>query len=198
MTANSEIVVQEGGLAVVSPSWYTVHELGLDIPDDAKPSADEFCEAWLLGDRIKRHATWRLVDLLAFGESTYGDELIQIADLTGYTKGSLYNLRWLGRVPLSRRRDIPVSYHAAVLSLPIEEQDRLLDMAADEKMSRDELRSLVRESKMLAAGIDPEDSDFTVELTLGDMVRAFFTAEDSHDEDRAERFYLLMRGKVGM
>ena len=71
-------------------------------------------------------------------------------------------------------------------------------MVVDESMGREELRSLVRESKMLAAGIEPDDPDFTVDLTLADMVKAFFTAEDSRDENRAERFYVMMRSKVGM
>ena len=92
---------------------------------------------------------WALADAITFGEHAYGDLYAQWVDETGLTKRTLQNIARIGRaIPAARRRAaVSFAHHAEVASLPIPEQESLLEAAESAGMTRYDLRDAVRERK---------------------------------------------------
>jgi hypothetical protein len=108
-----------------------------------------------VGTRIAAYsdaASWWLGDWLAFGQAKYGRRYKEGIALTGLEYQTLRNYATVARrFDVSRRRDnLSFQHHAEVCSLADEDQDRWLDLAADRRWSKSELRRRVR-----AAGREP-------------------------------------------
>lgn len=103
-------------------------------------------------------ARWWVGDWLRFGERRYGERYTQAIQETGIRYKTLANLAWVaGRFEFSRRREnLSWSHHEAVAGLDDpEEQDRLLDQAAEHGWSVIELREQARRAKKaIKAGKD--------------------------------------------
>lgn len=104
--------------------------------------------------RQHKRIEWSIGDALNFAERTYGDTYTAWVHETGLNENTLATIKWVaGAVPSSRRReDVGWSHHRDVagLSDPAE-QTRLLDLAADQGMTRFELREEVKAAKKRAA-----------------------------------------------
>jgi hypothetical protein len=105
-----------------------------------------------LVERLQRQQKvieWALADAINFGEAAYGEMYAQWVDETGLSKRTLQNIARIGRIiePARRRADVSFSHHAEVASLPVPEQESLLDRAEQAGMTRYELRDAVRERK---------------------------------------------------
>jgi predicted HicB family RNase H-like nuclease len=104
-------------------------------------------ETWsALGPRIAAGANasrWWLGDWLVFGERRYGARYRLAVAATGLDYQTLRNYAMVARrFELSRRRDsLSFQHHAEVCALSDEEQDRWLDVAAEHRWSKRELRS---------------------------------------------------------
>lgn len=113
-----------------------------------------------IGERFQLYAkasNWWLGDWLLVGERRFGDDRASAAvDLSGLEYSTVTAARWLaGRIePARRRPDLSWSHHREVGSLPPVEQDRWLETAAVDGMTRDELRKAVKEATR--AGVVPE------------------------------------------
>jgi hypothetical protein len=96
--------------------------------------------------RIGRCNQWWLGDWLRYGSAKWGERYSAAARITGYDPRSLANVASLASTfPLSRRRDnLTWSHHAAVAALPVEDQDRWLDRAEEERLSVADLRVELR------------------------------------------------------
>ncbi|MGN6867541.1 MAG: LmbU family transcriptional regulator [Solirubrobacteraceae bacterium] len=109
-------------------------------------------EIWQgLGVRIvtrAESASWWLGDWMVFGEQQYGQRYRQAIETTGLDYQTLRNYAVVARrFKLSRRRDnLSFQHHAEVCALPFEEQDRWLDLAAENHWSKRELRLRLREA----------------------------------------------------
>lgn len=94
-------------------------------------------------------SSWAIGDFLIYVGQTYSDTRYQFAEeLFGVSRQTLKNVKTVCRVfPPSRRRDAPLrfTHHAEVASLPIKEQNRLLDLAVKDGLSCVDLREMVRD-----------------------------------------------------
>jgi site-specific DNA-methyltransferase (adenine-specific) len=120
---------------------------------------------------------WAIGDALQFGERRYGDTYTAWAHETGLSENTLATIKWVaGKIESSRRReDVGWSHHreAAALDVP-EDQDAVLDEAADQGMTRHELRERVKKVKQerkraeraIVAAAPPLSPD--VDILVGD------------------------------
>jgi hypothetical protein len=102
-----------------------------------------------IGAKIERHSnatSWWLGDWLAFGQYKYGRRYKLAIGATGLGYQTLRNYTMVARRfdPSRRRSDVSFQHHAEVCSLADEQQDVLLDLAAAQGWSRNELRRRVR------------------------------------------------------
>jgi N6-adenosine-specific RNA methylase IME4 len=115
-----------------------------------KPSFDEY-EG--VGDFIKRAhqaSGWWLADWLRYGESRqdWTERLSQAQHVTGLSEKRLKNIREVGAIEPSRRREtVEIALHEEVCRLPADEQEEWLERAETEGWTRNELRLQMRASK---------------------------------------------------
>ncbi len=148
LAVRGEVVEDRPALVLVSEQAYvTETPTGLWFRDDTP------VELWgALVERLQRQQKlieWALADAINFGEQAYGEDYAQWVDETGLSKRTLQNIARIGRAiePARRRAEVSFSHHAEVVSLPVPEQERLLDAAEAAGMTRYELRDAVRERK---------------------------------------------------
>lgn len=117
------------------------------------PSVDLDYPQWLaIGKRLgmlARCSQWWLGDWLLYGTRRWGERYTDAANVTGYDVHTLRNMVYVAsRFSLSRRRDnLTWSHHAAIASLPPEEQDGWLDQAVEKRFSVADLRLELRVAK---------------------------------------------------
>lgn len=123
-------------------------------------SYEEWSQA---GERFQlyaRAANWWLGDWLLLGEQRFGEDRAAAAvDLSGLEYSTVTAARWLSSKidPARRRPDLSWSHHREVGSLPPVDQDRWLETAAVDGMTRDELRKAVKaETNGPAVAPEPE------------------------------------------
>lgn len=109
-------------------------------------------EAWQgVGDelhRIEKGISWWLGDWWRYGERHYG-ELASQAVSVGYAEGTIRAAAWVADAfpPERRRKTVSWAHHREVAALEPPEQDRFLDRAEAEGMTRDHLRAAVRKEQ---------------------------------------------------
>jgi hypothetical protein len=123
--------------------------------------------------QVRGACHWILGDQLLYGENNYGERFAQAVTLTGLRLQTLRNVASVCRkIPYHRRRpDLSFSHHAEVASLPDDEQDALLQIAAEQDLPADALRDLRQEltdqedseRETLAAETPPQTSKTTQE-----------------------------------
>ncbi|HEU5471983.1 MAG TPA: LmbU family transcriptional regulator [Actinophytocola sp.] len=122
--------------------------VGLQIPRDL--SFEDWAKAGRQLSGIVDSSAWWLGDWLVFGKTHYADCYQLAIQGAGLRYQTLRNYAWVARrFDLGRRRSaLTFQHHAEVASLPIEEQERLLDQAEREMWSTKQLRSAVREERV--------------------------------------------------
>lgn len=132
--------------------------------------------------RQQKLIDWALADAINFGEQAFGEDHAQWVDETGLSKRTLQNIARIGReIPPARRRaDVSFSHHAEVITLPVPDQERLLDRAEHAGMTRYELRDAVRERRRALAG-----GAVTLSGEVIESAELPPTKEDLTDEARA-------------
>lgn len=105
--------------------------------------------------RLARASAWWVGDLINQGEALWGEKYAQAVDLTGLSPDTLQNYSYVSRkIPFSSRRpDLSFGHHEAVAKFLPQEQEQWLDRAADEGLSRSQLREAIRED----AAEEPRD-----------------------------------------
>jgi hypothetical protein len=117
------------------------------------PPKDLDVREWVVaGQRLgamNRCSQWWLGDWLRYGTSRWGEKYKEAARITGYDVQTLRNIAYVaGHLEVSRRRDnLTWSHHAEVCALDRDEQERWLDLAADQRMSVADLRIEIRSSR---------------------------------------------------
>lgn len=140
---------------------------GLSIRD--RIPFDEWEEIGRRLGKFRDLTAWALGDWLLYGEQTFGHEAAQAVEATGRKKDTLLQyVRVARQVPPSRRKpDVPWSHHQAVAALDSGEQDRLLGLADEQRLSLEEFRGVIRDSPARRlAGKDRRPDDAVVELVF--------------------------------
>lgn len=121
---------------------------GVDV--QGKPTWESFYGALEFAKRANRCSGWWLADMLRYGDTRkeWATRLEQVVDATGLSEKTLKNVRAIGAIDKSRRRDgIEFSQHAEVAALAPAEQTEWLEKAESHGWDRRELRANIRASK---------------------------------------------------
>ena len=127
---------------VLDDDWLNRNELSL--PENLGFS--EWSSIGTILKKVEKNAQWWLGDWVNYGERNYGDMYAQAMEETGRSNQTLRNCAFVARsFELYRRRyNLSWSHHQTVASLPLEEQEKWLDLAESEDFSRGELRGRIR------------------------------------------------------
>jgi hypothetical protein len=141
--------------------------------------------------RMGRAYQWWIGDWILYGEKHYGDRYTEAVDVTGLEYSTLRDIVWVCRaVDLSCRHDnLSWALHKEVASLPAPQQEEWLDKAAEQRMTRERLRSALRDAGVGNRKPKPEAvGDRTVEFVA--QVSFVYTAASREDADGQFEAYL--------
>jgi len=104
--------------------------------------------------KYHRGIAWAVGDWLATGEHKFGEMYVQAMDTTGLSLGRLRNLKSLAdRVPYENRvSTLSLSHHEAVAPFNHQTQRKLLTMADEHGIDRNEMRNIAAELHALPDG----------------------------------------------
>lgn len=121
--------------------------VGLQIPTGLDFDAWEHAGRQLAG--IVDSSAWWLGDWLVYGKDNYADRYERGIRAAGLKYQTLRNYAWVSRrFDLDRRRSqLSFQHHAEVASLPVEEQDRWLEIAARENLTTRQLRTAIQNER---------------------------------------------------
>jgi hypothetical protein len=119
--------------------------VALHIPDGL--SFEDWAQAGRQLSNIVDSSAWWLGDWLVFGKTHYSDCYQLAIQRAGLRYQTLRNYAWVARrFPIDRRRaKLTFQHHAEIASLPVDEQDRLLDQAEREMWTTKQLRVAIRQ-----------------------------------------------------
>jgi hypothetical protein len=102
---------------------------------------------------IGRGSGWWIGDWVRYGAKRYGGRYKVAMKVTGYDEQTLMNMVWVaGKIEISRRREnLSFSHHAEVAALEVEDQERFLDRAAQERLNVRQLRNEVAAGRLSPA-----------------------------------------------
>jgi hypothetical protein len=114
---------------------------------------------------------WAIADAVNFGRDAYGDLYAQWVQETGLAKRTLTNYARIGQLmePARRRADVSFSHHAEVVTLPVPDQEKLLDRAEAAGMSRYDLRDAVRERRKELEGTAVDEPPAPLPISAADL-----------------------------
>lgn len=127
---------------------YVLTATGLEVT--GRPSYEQHLG---VGDFIKRaykRSGWWLADWLRYGDERrdWHEKLSQAEDVTGLSEKTLKNVRAIGKIDPSRRRDgVEFALHGEVAGLDADEQAHWLEQAEAEGWTRRELRMNIRAAR---------------------------------------------------
>lgn len=121
--------------------------VALHIP--AGLSFEDWAQAGRQLSNIVDSSAWWLGDWLVFGKTHYSDCYQLAIQRAGLRYQTLRNYAWVARrFPIERRHArLTFQHHAEIASLPIEDQDRLLDQAEREEWTTKQLRIAIRQGR---------------------------------------------------
>ena len=123
---------------------------GLEVKAGRRPTFEEWDGVGEFIKRTHRASGFWLADWLRYGESRtdWAERLSQAIDATGLKEKTLKNVRAVGAIEKSRRREgVEFTIHAEVAGLAPKEQDEWLERADEEGWDRRELRQNIRAAK---------------------------------------------------
>lgn len=131
----------------MQPGQVRMSGVGLHIPVGL--SFEDWARAGRQLSRIVDSSAWWLGDWLVFGKTNYSDCYQLAIQRAGLRYQTLRNYAWVARrFPMSRRRaKLTFQHHAEIASLPIEDQNRLLDQAEREMWTTKQLRIAIRQGR---------------------------------------------------
>lgn len=142
-----------------SQSQVRMSGTGLHLPVGL--SFEDWARAGRQLSRIVDSSAWWLGDWLVFGKTNYADCYQLAIQRAGLRYQTLRNYAWVARrFPMSRRRPkLTFQHHAEIASLPVEEQNRLLDQAERELWTTKQLRVAIRRGRGTEPPQAPEGPD---------------------------------------
>lgn len=133
-----------------------------------KPSYEQWHDFMLqLADKYNK-LKWLISDALAWGESTYGDDIYQLASEYWQPHTIDNYVSTARRIPMAERRaDVVFSIHSETTSLSPEHRKYALAMVASKQWNRQDLRDW---KQTLKTGETPMDSEQLITLRATDIV----------------------------
>lgn len=118
----------------------------------------EWAEAGRRLGAMGRCGQWGIGDWILYGNAKFGERYTRAASITGYDVQTLMNMVYVAsKFEISRRREaLSWSHHESVAALDPQEQERWLDLAADERLSVADLRIELRSERRAARSIGRE------------------------------------------
>jgi hypothetical protein len=132
---------------------------------------------------MNRCSPWWLGDWIRYGNANFGEKYSRTTKITGYDAQTLMNMVYVAsHFEFSRRREkLSWSHHETVASLDLDEQDRWLDHAIDNKLSVADLRLELR-SRHGRRG----ESSSSESSNAGDERGESSSSESANDGDERE------------
>lgn len=114
--------------------------------DQAEAFASLLGEFDRFGKRARERASWWVGDFCLYAEQVHGDLFAQIAEATKLAPQTLLNRMSICRAipPAQRREGVNFSVHAEVAYMASRERTKLLERAAREDLTREEVRAAKR------------------------------------------------------
>lgn len=140
-----------------------------------KPTWTEYQGAFAFAKRSHQASGFWLADLLRYGESRkdWAERLSQAVDATGMSAKTLRNVRAVGAIEPSRRRDdVDFGLHEAVVALPPEDQTHWLDKAAAGGWTVRDLRHAIQRGKRTTVIEGRADQMYDVDVQVSVSVEA--------------------------
>ena len=148
--------------------------------------------------RIDHSLRWWIGDLLAFTERRYGETFAQLGVKFGLSESTLGNAMFVSSkiCPSRRREALTWSHHAEVAGLPESEQERMLDLAVENRWTRLTLRHRIQAKKLEA---EYSALDEPLRQDYAKIKAGFLAARREMDEFVAEfsQFEEYWEGVVG-
>ncbi len=135
----------------ISIPGFRFQKTGLQI--DEALTEDDWKSGLSLLQRAEESLRWWVGDWVAFGEKRYGRTYEEIEQITGLSRGSLWNAAYVsGAVEPSRRReDLSWSHHQEVAKLEPEDQMKWLELAESNSMTVPDLRASIKAGEVVKA-----------------------------------------------
>jgi hypothetical protein len=159
-------------------------QVGLIIPRDVDFTDWERAGFQLNG--LASAYSWCLGDWLVFGKRNYADRYIVAIRAVGLQYQTLRNYAWVARrFDIERRRGgLTFQHHAEVASLPVEEQERWLDLAERHDWTSKKLRLQSREERRHGTDTAGKEVEHPRRISLPDhRVLLWQRAADEAGED---------------
>jgi hypothetical protein len=120
-------------------------------------------------------------DWLNFGERKFGEMYTQAIETTGKDYGTLANYKYVtSRINPSRRREnLSFAHHAEVAVFEPAEQDKWLNLAVTESLSRNELRLMIHKEH-------PDGMKDRILATIHKLIQELLDFEPKHTSTRVE------------
>jgi len=134
-----------------------ITETGARLPEHT--SFDHWSTFLHLALFLERSANWIIGDLANYGQNHFGEAHAQQFPLDQHSAETIRSAQWVAsRIPYSRRRPAPItwSHHRAVASLEPAEQERFLDMVADQRLNVYHLLNKVKKFKKEQKSIEEQ------------------------------------------
>lgn len=124
----------------------------LDLSERPNLTVEQLTAMAAFFGQLNSSSRWWIADLLQFVEMRHGEYVAHVADATGLAPQTIENIMSVGRrVPVSRRRvGVSFSLHAEVAALSPNDQRHFLKVAADEGLTKMELRARIRPNELPA------------------------------------------------
>lgn len=141
-------------LEIITYGPFTMTTTGVSV--SREPTYEEWHDATLWAQRVEKASPFWVGDLIAMGESKFGEKYSQALISTGYAEQTLRNITYVSNaLPPERRLPtdvVPWSVQAEVAPLTPDQQTYWLDKCREEGLSREELRSQIKHAKAEATG----------------------------------------------
>lgn len=146
-TIPADGVPEVGGPGGVLLRQVLMSGVGLHVP--VGTSFEDWARVGRQLSGIVDSSAWWLGDWLVFGKTHYADCYQLAIQGAGLRYQTLRNYAWVARrFDVSRRRaKLTFQHHAEVASLPVPEQDRLLDQAEQETWTTKQLRIAIQQDR---------------------------------------------------
>lgn len=134
------------GLSLLAEFSGTFTEIGWIPPDQVLPYGEwEACFSKV--KKVRKAMPWIVGDLMAYGESRYGEDCAQALEAKDYEHGTLSNYKWVcSHWPIEKRRkELSFSHHQEATPdwLSGEERRALMEVAIDKELNSTQFREFI-------------------------------------------------------
>jgi hypothetical protein len=115
-----------------------------------QPTYEEWAAVFKWAHSVDGAVQFWLGDLLAIGESNWGEKYTQALETTGYAEQTLRNAVYVARAIAPDRRRSPdvvsFAHHAEVAAMSPEQQEYWLKICEEEHLTREQLRRRIKKA----------------------------------------------------